>query len=89
MTEEEKVMYLTANLEGQARRFILSGRPHGGTYNRLVDFDKAMKEGFEGKIDWHSKFFGCKQQLNEKIRIYVNKLQVLGRKMFPNTTTVL
>jgi hypothetical protein len=84
LTEEEKVMYLTANLEGQARRFVLSGRPHGGTFSRLVDFDKTMKEGFEGKIDWHSKFFGCKQQPDEKIRIYVNKLQVLGRKMLPN-----
>jgi hypothetical protein len=84
MTEEEKVMYLTANLEGQARRFVLSGRPNGGTFKRLVDFDRIMKEGFEGRIDWHSKFFGCKQQPNEKIRIYVNKLQVLGRKMFPN-----
>jgi hypothetical protein len=86
LTEEEKVMYLTANLEGQARRFILSGNQNPMSLTRLEDFDKAMKEGFEGRIDWHSKFFGCKQQANEKIRIYVNKLQVFSRKMLPNGT---
>lgn len=83
LSEEEKIMYLTANMEGQARRFIVSGN-QGTTFDRVVNFDKLMKEGFEGKVDWHGKFFGCKQQSGEKIRMYVNKLQVLCRKMFPN-----
>ena len=81
LTEEEKVMYLAANLQGQARRFILSGNQNPMSLTRLEDFDKAMKEGFEGRIDWHSKFFGCRQQPNEKIRIYVNRLLVFSRKM--------